>query len=227
MPNHPRFPSEGQASHVSIPVRGTALHLPKSAAKAFRRQARPSLNRSTDRDQDLGAFPEPIHARPGGVKHQVTLDGFQDLILAARIWIWPNASEMSGFRWGLGRCVVVTVGERAGSPVCVVLRGLGGTAIGAGAVHEARLGWNVSLDCCVLDGADVAPAAADAPVGMTSEVRSRARLGGCWRRRRGGPASGTGHARGDPPAGSNHKGQYRPSWRQRHAGGRMGVAGAC
>src|SRR5438132_13553320 len=40
---------------------------------------------------------------------------------------------------------------------------------------------------------------------MTSAVRSRARLGGCWRRRRGGPASGTGHGRGDPPAGSNHK----------------------
>ena len=77
-----------------------------------------------------------------------------------------NAGEMSGFRRGLGPLRVVTVGERPGSPVCVVLRGLEGTTIGAGAVHEARLGGNVSLDCSVLDGADVAPSSTfDAPVG--------------------------------------------------------------
>jgi len=61
-----------------------------------------------------------------------------------------NASEMSGFRWGWGRCVVVTVGERPGSPVCVVLRGLEGTEIGAGAVHEARLGGTFPLTAACL-----------------------------------------------------------------------------
>lgn len=49
------------------------------------------------------------------------------------------------FQVGWGRCVVVTVGERPGSPVYVVLRGLEGTAIGAGAVHEARLGGTFPL----------------------------------------------------------------------------------
>src|SRR5438874_1462750 len=62
----------------------------------------------------------------------------------------PQCQRDEWFQVGWGRCVVATVGERPASPVCVVLRGLEGTAIGAGAVHEARLGGTFPLTAACL-----------------------------------------------------------------------------